>query len=267
MSPELPAELDLSGGPVWVAADLHLGPDTPATRLAFLHFLESARRQARALLLYGDLFEAWIGDDVVRRPAGWLLPLLDAMADTAAHCPLWIGRGNRDFLLGTEFTRRIGARLLSDSVRLRTDAGLALVSHGDEYCLQDRGYQRLRRWLRHPAVQGGYLALPLSLRQRIALWARRRSRQANADKPAYLMDVDPGAIQAALREHGAALLVHGHTHRPVLHALTVDGRPALRIVLPDWDLDHAPSSRGGWLVLDHQGARLHSLPGVAPSWG
>jgi UDP-2,3-diacylglucosamine hydrolase len=29
-------------------------------------------------------------------------------------------------------------------------------------------------------------------------------------------------------------LLHGHTHRPAIHRLTVGGNPALRIVLGDW---------------------------------
>ena len=29
-------------------------------------------------------------------------------------------------------------------------------------------------------------------------------------------------------------MVHGHTHRPGIHAVDVDGAPATRIVLGDW---------------------------------
>ena len=58
-------------GPVWLASDLHLGPATPASE-AFLAFLQAAREEAGALLLPGDIFDAWIGDDAIRvaRP-GW----------------------------------------------------------------------------------------------------------------------------------------------------------------------------------------------------
>jgi UDP-2,3-diacylglucosamine hydrolase len=48
------------------------------------------------------------------------------------------------------------------------------------------------------------------------------------------MDVNEAAAVACLREHGATHLVHGHTHRPAVHALEVDGRPARRTVLGDW---------------------------------
>jgi UDP-2,3-diacylglucosamine hydrolase len=30
------------------------------------------------------------------------------------------------------------------------------------------------------------------------------------------------------------LLIHGHTHRPGVHAIEIDGQPALRVVLGAW---------------------------------
>ena len=34
--------------------------------------------------------------------------------------------------------------------------------------------------------------------------------------------------------YGVDTLIHGHTHRPAIHALDVDGRACRRIVLGDW---------------------------------
>jgi len=48
------------------------------------------------------------------------------------------------------------------------------------------------------------------------------------------MDVDPAAVREALRCGGCELLIHGHTHRPGIHRLEVDGRRATRVVLGDW---------------------------------
>jgi UDP-2,3-diacylglucosamine hydrolase len=49
-----------------------------------------------------------------------------------------------------------------------------------------------------------------------------------------------------------AKLIHGHTHRPAVHRFALDGAPAERWVLPDWDLDASPA-RGGYLsVRDRQ---------------
>jgi UDP-2,3-diacylglucosamine hydrolase len=48
------------------------------------------------------------------------------------------------------------------------------------------------------------------------------------------MDVNAGAVSDALRSYEVSRLIHGHTHRPARHALTVDGRECERFVLADW---------------------------------
>lgn len=245
-------------GRVWVASDVHLGPDAPATAAAFHGFLEQAALKADALILAGDIFDAWIGDDVALEPSApaWLRASLDALRQTAARIPVWLGHGNRDFLMGQALLSHIGARLLPEPVLLETDAGAILLAHGDAYCTADPGYQRFRRIVRTPAVQRAYLALPLRARKGIAAWARGRSMHANQYKAADIMDVEPGAIELALRQAGADTLIHGHTHRPARHVLSVDQRRCERLVLPDWDFDHALAARGGWIDIDSQGLRI-----------
>ena len=48
------------------------------------------------------------------------------------------------------------------------------------------------------------------------------------------MDVNAAAVTAAMSAHGVTRLIHGHTHRPARHELTVDGRACQRYVLADW---------------------------------
>lgn len=251
-----------ASGTVWVAADIHLSAQTPSTTRVFLDFLNHAAQQADALFLPGDIFDVWIGDDLaLRDPPDWLEPILDALNQASQHTRLYLGRGNRDFLMGHGLARRVGARLLPEAVVLQTDIGPVLLSHGDEYCTADPGYQRFRRLVRNPAIQRVFLALSLNIRRSLASWARRRSQQQNAYKPMAIMDVEASAIDAAFRRSGCSIIVHGHTHRPAIHDYTVDGRPSRRIVLPDWDFDHDPVGRGGWLAIDHGGPVLHRKTG------
>lgn len=253
--PRLSSDVTLAGV-VWVASDIHLGPDTPDTARAFHHFLDQASVQADALILCGDIFDAWIGDDYAQRnPPGWLADSLDRLKQVSGRIPLWIGRGNRDFLMGERLMALTGASLLPEPACLHTDAGKILLTHGDEYCTADAGYQRFRRIVRQPHVQRLFLALSLKLRRGIADWARRRSMASNRYKAARIMDVAPAAIEQAFARHGVHTLVHGHTHRPAVHTLTVHGEARTRIVLPDWDYEHQPP-RGGWLVIDENGPRL-----------
>jgi len=244
-------------GTVWLASDIHLGPEVPLTASVFQRFLDEASVQADALILCGDIFDAWIGDDAaLDAHAPWLEQAMLGMRKVSSQVPLWLGRGNRDFLLGRQFASAVGASMLPDSVLLDTDAGQVLLSHGDEYCTDDAGYQRFRRIVRQPLVQGIFLSLSLGTRRRIANWARARSKASNQYKAVDIMDVTPSAVTQALARSGASTMVHGHTHRPAIHELEAGGTQRRRIVLPDWDFDHAQPPRGGWLSISSDGMRL-----------
>lgn len=248
-------------GKVWLASDIHLGPDIPQTARAFYAFLEHACEQADALLLCGDIFNAWIGDDLaLSTTESWLLEAVDALRQTSARIPLWLGHGNRDFLLGEQFARHVGAQMLPDTVELATQAGRVVVSHGDEYCIADRAYQRYRRVVRNKSVQRLFLSLSPEIRLKIARSARRRSKAGYSYKSPTLTDVTPAAIEKTFSDTNTELLVHGHTHNPAVHTLTVNKKIRQRIVLPDWEFDHAVPHRGGWLSLDERGAKLHQWP-------
>jgi UDP-2,3-diacylglucosamine hydrolase len=246
-------------GPIWLASDLHLGPATPATSEAFLAFLQAAEEEAAALLLPGDIFDAWIGDDVIRAAPPWLATALTALRATAGRIPVWLGRGNRDFLIGEELAAAVGARLLPEPALLQTDYGDILLTHGDEFCTDDAAYQQFRQMVRNPQWQAEFLAKTIPERLAMAQQARGESQMANQAKSMEIMDVNAGAVEQAFRDHGVTLMVHGHTHRPARHVLEVDGAKRERWVLPDWDCDHVSPPRGGWLVIDRDGLEFNDL--------
>ena len=246
-------------GPVWLASDVHLGPATPATAEAFLGFLDAAAEEAAALLLPGDIFDAWIGDDVIKVAPPWLATALQALQRTAARIPLWLGRGNRDFLMGQDLANALGAHLLPEPALLETDYGRILLTHGDEYCTDDTAYQQFRTMVRNPQWQAEFLSKTIPERMAMAQQARGESQSANQMKAAEIMDVNAQAIEQAFREADIDILVHGHTHRPARHVLDIDGRRRERWVLPDWECDHANPPRGGWLVIDRDGLTPYDL--------
>ena len=246
-------------GPVWLASDVHLGPATPATAEAFLGFLEAAADEAAALLLPGDIFDAWIGDDVIQAAPPWLAAALQGLRSTAARIPLWLGRGNRDFLMGADLAGALGAHLLPEPALLQTDYGRVLLTHGDEYCTDDAAYQQFRAMVRNPQWQAQFLAKTIPERLAMAQQARGENQAANQMKAAEIMDVNAQAVEQAFRAADVEVMVHGHTHRPGRHVLEVDGRRRERWVLPDWDCDHANPPRGGWLVIDRDGPAFYDL--------
>ncbi len=213
-------------------SDLHLDAARPAATDCFLRFLAGPARDAGSLYILGDLFEAWIGDDAAGPHERAILEALKRYTEAGCRCSFL--RGNRDFLVGEVFAADTGVALLADESRIELAGNQALLMHGDTLCTDDHAYQAYRRFVHRPVVQALYLALPARVRSGIAAYARRRSTSANAGKPAAIMDVNPSAVDDALRRHDVRLLIHGHTHRPAVHSLEVDGRAARRVVLGAW---------------------------------
>lgn len=230
-------------------SDLHLSPRSPGATRLFLDFLAGRAREAEALYILGDLFEAWVGDDDRDDPfnAG-IVAALWAASD--AGLAIHVQHGNRDFLLGDDFAAAAGVHLLPDPYVLSTPEWQFVLSHGDALCTDDAEYMAFRRQVRDPQWQGAFLAKPLAERQAIAAQMRERSEQGKQDKAAYLMDLNPGETEDFLRQHGYATFIHGHTHHPATHDHIVDGIHVERWVLSDWHED-----RGECLVWD--GESLH----------
>jgi UDP-2,3-diacylglucosamine hydrolase len=214
-------------------ADLHLDPGRPHITALFERYLASAEvRHADALYILGDLVEAWIGDDDDAE-----LPQRIALATRAVHdagVPVYFMVGNRDFLLGEAFAARAGFTLLEDGT-VHTIAGQpTLLMHGDVLCTDDVAYQAVRAQVRAPEWQAHILAMPLAARRAFAAQARADSKAHTGSTMESIMDVNADAVAAAMRTANVTRLIHGHTHRPAIHALTLDGRAAQRIVLGDW---------------------------------
>ncbi len=229
-------------------SDLHLSEERPAITELFLRFCAEEAPGAEALYILGDLFEIWLGDD-------FALPHYDApcraLAQLAAGgTPVYFIAGNRDFLLGPGGAARCGMTLLAEPAVVNLYGTPTVLLHGDTLCTDDVPYQEFRRMVRDPAWQRDFLARPPQERLAMARRVREISRTETAAKAEEIMDVNAGAVTAAFREAGVRQMIHGHTHRPALHALEVDGTPARRLVLGDW------YRRGSFLECDADGCRL-----------
>ena len=233
-------------------SDLHIDASRPAITDQFLGFLAAEAVRADALYILGDLFESWVGDDAADSSQAAAIEGIHAL--TSRGVPCFVMHGNRDFLLSEQFCRMSGAQLLPDPLIVTLYGEPVLVMHGDALCTDDRAYQRLRATVREPAWQRQFLALPIASRRALAGAARAGSQAHTAAVEYAITDVNAGSVAAALRGAGTATLLHGHTHRPAIHALQVDGRPCTRIVLGDW------YDQGSLLRWDRNGPELASLP-------
>lgn len=215
-------------------SDVHLHADAPRTYGAWrAHLLDSP---SDAVLILGDLFEVWVGDDAAHN--GFERDCVEVLQQASRRKALAFMRGNRDFLLGEDMAGTCRMQLLDDPTVATAWGQRLLLSHGDALCLADADYQRFRAEVRGAAWQRDFLALPLAERRRRARTMRDASSAHQAAMGAgEWSDVDAQAAALWLERAGCDVLVHGHTHRPARHVL---GAGRARHVLGDWDFDHTP---------------------------
>lgn len=233
-------------------SDLHLKPEAPQLSRILLELLAGAALQADALYVLGDLFEAWPGDDDTADSLN--APVVSAFRALSEHgIPLYFQHGNRDFLLGAEFARATGGKLLAEELVVDLHRTPTLLMHGDQLCTDDVAYQQFRAQVRNPAWQQALLRQPLAARKHLARQLREGSDAAKSGKSMDIMDVNADAVASAFRRHGVTRLIHGHTHRPARHIHVVDGRQCERIVLADW------RDAGAYLNVDAGGCVAHTI--------
>jgi len=223
-------------------SDLHLHAGEPETFSAWQHYLQST--PADAVFILGDLFDVWVGDDVLG--SGSAPNFEDACArvlgEAAVRTEIFFMHGNRDFLLGqhtpgSSLPKICHITLLDDPCALTFAGQRWLLSHGDALCLDDVPYMNFRRQVRSAAWQQTFLARPLADRQLMARDLRQQSQQQQVQRKASgaaFIDLNREATRAWLKAANARWLIHGHTHQPALHDL---GDGLQRIVLSDWDAD------------------------------
>ena len=239
-------------------SDLHLDASRPAITDLFGAFMQREARDADALYLLGDLFEAWVGDDDPSETGAYVAARIREVVD--AGVPVFFIRGNRDFLVGDTFARRAGMRILPDPAVIMLYGKPALILHGDLLCTGDTAYQAFRAQTRNPAWQAQFLAQPLAARLAFAAQARAASQAHQGgmkqdDKATFetLTDVAPATVAATFAQFGIDTMIHGHTHRPAIHDLVASGRDCRRVVLGDW------YEQGSVLRVEPDGMALDSL--------
>lgn len=232
-------------------SDLHLDPQRPEITRLFLDFLGTRGRDAAAVYILGDLFEAWIGDDDDSPLNAIITSRLRTCVDSGTS--LFFMPGNRDFLTGSRFAEQTGCIQLADPAQIDLYGQPTLLMHGDTLCTDDTGYMEFRRRVRDSGWQRAFLKKPLEERRRISMAARDSSRIQTREKPEYIMDVNQEAVIQTMMKHQVQRLIHGHTHRPAIHDLMVAGKPAQRMVLGDW------YTQGSVLECTAEGCLLQTL--------
>lgn len=213
-------------------SDLHLEAAQPDIATQFLDFLKVEAVAADALYILGDLFEYWVGDD---DPNAHYAKIKDALHTLVQHkVPVYFMHGNRDFMIGDDFASETGVTLLPDPYLLDIHGTRVLLCHGDAMCTDDEKYQEIRQMTRNPEWHAMMMQKSLAERQAFAAQARAASMAHGKSIHEDISDVNETAVEQNFREHGVTTMLHGHTHRPAVHKLEVDGKAVRRIVLGDW---------------------------------
>ena len=216
-------------------SDLHLHQTKPEVTDLFKEFINSLLTLSipnQELYILGDLFEFWIGDDY----------------EDPLHCEIgnqlknlvksgiktYFMHGNRDFFIGKDFLSKTGIKLLSEPTIFSYKNKRVMLSHGDKFCIDDIEYQAYRKIVRNQEWQKSFLNFPIQKRLEILNETRDASIQSQEMKSTEIMDVNQNEVVTIIQKNNIDILIHGHTHRPNTHAIDIDNKKSLRLVLGDW---------------------------------
>lgn len=214
-------------------SDLHLQTSRPDLTRLFLQFLKNHAGKVDALYILGDLFEAWIGDDDNTPFNQSIITALRTFAESGSR--LYFLPGNRDFLIGKDFSKKTGCTLLLDPTLIDLYGEQVLLLHGDSLCTLDKKHMLFRKFTHSYLLQKIALWIPLRWRRALAEKLRAYSKTHTQLMAPSIMDTTPDAIKSLLQHYPATTLIHGHTHRPSIEYFRHNNALICRIVLSDWE--------------------------------
>lgn len=212
-------------------SDLHLDKNRPKIVNYFVDAISNLSRDVSSIYILGDLVEYWVGDD---DPAMGLQIAFDAIHKKTSTTPIYFMHGNRDFLISEKFCKKYGMRLIQDPTIITLYKKKILLMHGDTLCTDDEEYQNYRKMVRSISWQEKVMKKTLEERLDIAEDLRKKSLEATKGKSEEIMDVNNQAVEDVIKKYNVDILIHGHTHRPNIHELEINGKNVKRLVLGDW---------------------------------
>ena len=225
-------------------SDLHLEARHPKMAEGFFGLLkglkEAGAQATESLYILGDFFETWLGDDYQDELSERIKHSLKQLSDSGIA--VYFMHGNRDFLMGEQFAKECGAKLIDEGTVITIGDDTALLMHGDSLCTRDVEYMKVRQMLRNPLWKADFLSKPMEARVAFAAHARAESQSSQQMKANDIMDVTQDEVDNVMTNAGVSRLIHGHTHRPNTHLWEFSGEQRERIVLGDW------SDENGWMI-------------------
>lgn len=205
-------------------SDVHLSENDQMMTDDFCSLINTLPKDIEALFILGDLFDQWLGDDMM---SGFHLEIAKTLATLSRPC--FFLPGNRDFLPNDQWCALANVQRVPETHLIQVGSKKIVLIHGDELCLLDRSYQIYRSIVRKPLVQTLFLSLPQWIRKRIAQNLKRNTH-SKREKPASQYAPVDTEITRLIENNNAQILVHGHIHQPGIYP----DQNYTRVVLPDW---------------------------------
>jgi UDP-2,3-diacylglucosamine hydrolase len=214
-------------------SDLHLSPERPESTRWFREFMTRSGILCKQIYILGDLFEFWVGDDASGAIGQVEVEvIIKTTVDTGIE--VFFVHGNRDFLVGEDFEKRTGCRILPDPSLVTLGVEQVLITHGDALCTDDVEHQAARAKMTSSKWKISFLGKPVGERVKSAEDLRNQSEMDKQLKDMAIMDVNQGQVELVMKHHDVTTMIHGHTHKPGIHKFMLGDCKATRIVLGDW---------------------------------
>lgn len=229
-----------------VVADVHLSPTSAQRNQLFFQFLEQLP-PVKALFILGDLFDAWIGDD---DDSDYVNQCRQYLKN--AGIPIFIQRGNRDFMLGLRWFKQTTSTLLPDWYVFNSGEKKFLMTHGD-LLVDNQRYLRSRNIITIPLIKFFLYQLPFKTRQKLA-----KKLRDDSDGGDTVSHPNIEKIKDNLLKYSCNTLIYGHFHQP--HITPIDSTDSsdqspLHCCLPHWQ-----DNIGGYATITDGKIDLHSFP-------
>ena len=202
-----------------IISDIHLKNDGEL----FAEFTQNHTKNVDEIYILGDLFNLYLGDDLIKPHYQKIVNLLKTLSKTTK---IFIMTGNKDFLLGDEFAKKSGAKLINEPYILDN----FVLIHGDSLVTDDKKYQWFKKVIQSKFVKFILLKLSKKLRAKIADKIQIASQKSKKNKSAAIMDVNQKSVLNFMQKYPNKHLIHGHTHKQNTHI----HNSFKRYVLGDW---------------------------------
>jgi UDP-2,3-diacylglucosamine hydrolase len=215
-------------------SDLHLHPEDHEIHARFESFVEWAKTHTKSVYILGDFIHVWAGDDLIDAYGQKIIKLLRQLHQ--AHVQVYFMPGNRDFLIGQQFLEQSQMTALKDPTIVTLDGERLYLTHGDQYCTDDKAHQWFRRMTRHPLFKPFFLLLPKRLRRNLVHSVRQHSQ----DKKRVTQDIyqiNSKKLFKDMHHHQVFKAIYGHVHQKAHYQDTYQHFTYHRYVLSDWDVN------------------------------